>query len=158
MVTGIEGTFSGTKINIFWKKMTQSSPAPRPEPLPSKALTGKHCLFTHFPKDPNCEICKRTKVTRAAGIRNSQCHMFLATKFGDINEAHHKVFNEEEEPRNNQRYATVVQELATQWIQSYPWKNKNIRRNGEKSTEVFSVPGKSKGFAHSEFIEIWRSL
>ena len=26
---------------------------------------GKHNVYTHFPKDRNCEICKRTKITRA---------------------------------------------------------------------------------------------
>ena len=26
---------------------------------------GKHNVHTHFPKDRNCEICKRTKITRA---------------------------------------------------------------------------------------------
>ena len=26
---------------------------------------GKHSLYTHFPKDRNCEICERTKITRA---------------------------------------------------------------------------------------------
>ena len=26
---------------------------------------GKHSVHTHFPKDRNCEICKRTKITRA---------------------------------------------------------------------------------------------
>ena len=26
---------------------------------------GKHSIYTHFPKDRNCEICKRTKITRA---------------------------------------------------------------------------------------------
>ena len=25
---------------------------------------GKHNVYTHFPKDRNCEICKRTKITR----------------------------------------------------------------------------------------------
>ena len=25
---------------------------------------GKHNVQTHFPKDRNCEICKRTKITR----------------------------------------------------------------------------------------------
>ena len=25
---------------------------------------GKHNVHTHFPKDRNCEICKRTKITR----------------------------------------------------------------------------------------------
>ena len=26
---------------------------------------GKHSVKTHLPKDRNCEICKRTKITRA---------------------------------------------------------------------------------------------
>ena len=26
---------------------------------------GKHSVYTHFPRDRNCEICKRTKITRA---------------------------------------------------------------------------------------------
>ena len=26
---------------------------------------GKHSVYTHFAKDRNCEICKRTKITRA---------------------------------------------------------------------------------------------
>ena len=26
---------------------------------------GKHSVYTHFPNDRNCEICKRTKITRA---------------------------------------------------------------------------------------------
>ena len=25
----------------------------------------KHIVYTHFPRDRNCEICKRTKITRA---------------------------------------------------------------------------------------------
>ena len=43
-----------------------------------------------------------------------------ADKFGDLITADHKVLNEEGESRNNHRYAVVVQDLATQWIQSLP--------------------------------------
>ena len=32
---------------------------------------GKHSVYTHFPKDRNCEICKRTKITRAPGRRRN---------------------------------------------------------------------------------------
>ena len=28
-------------------------------------IWGKHSVYTHFPKDRNCEICQRTKITRA---------------------------------------------------------------------------------------------
>ena len=37
----------------------------------------------------------------------------------------HKVFAEEGESRDNHRYAVVVQDLATQWIQTSPCKTKS---------------------------------
>ena len=43
-------------------------------------------------------------------------------KIGDLVTADHKVVSEGSESRNNHRYAVVVQDLATQWIQSYPCK------------------------------------
>ena len=46
-------------------------------------------------------------------------------KFGDLITADHKVFNEGCESRNNHRHAVVVQDLATQWIQSYPCTTKS---------------------------------
>ena len=45
--------------------------------------------------------------------------------------ADHKVLSESCESRNNHRYAIVVQDLATQWIQAYPCKNKNFRKPRE---------------------------
>ena len=33
------------------------------QPMRSVDL-GKHSVYTHFPKDRNCEICQRTKITR----------------------------------------------------------------------------------------------
>ena len=36
------------------------------EPTPARSADlGKHNVYTHFPKDRNCEICQRTKITRA---------------------------------------------------------------------------------------------
>ena len=36
------------------------------EPTPARSADlGNHCVYTHFPKDRNCEICQRTKITRA---------------------------------------------------------------------------------------------
>ena len=32
---------------------------------PFKVASRKHSMYTHFPKDRNCEVCKRTKITRA---------------------------------------------------------------------------------------------
>ena len=30
-----------------------------------KVVSGRHGVFTHFPKDRNCEGCERTRITRA---------------------------------------------------------------------------------------------
>ena len=36
------------------------------EPTPARSADlGKHSVYTQFPKDRNCEICQRTKITRA---------------------------------------------------------------------------------------------
>ena len=85
---------------------------------------GKHSACTHFPKDRNCEICQRTKITIAPCRRRIGGAVLRAEKFGVLIAADHKVLVDNWESRNNHRYAVVVQDLATQWIQSYPCKNK----------------------------------
>ena len=85
---------------------------------------GKHSVHTHFPKDRNCEICKRTKITRAPCRRRNGEAVPRADNFGDLITADHKVLSDNCESRNNHRYAVVVQDFATQWIQAYPCKTK----------------------------------
>ena len=85
---------------------------------------GKHNVHTHFPKDRNCEICKRTKITRAPCRRRNGEAVPRAVNFGDLITADHKVLSEGCESRNSHRYAIVVQDLATQWNQSYPCNTK----------------------------------
>ena len=53
--------------------------------------------------------------------------------------ADHKVLNEGRENRHNNRYSIVVQDLATQWIQSYPCKTKTSQGT-EKSFRKFLEP------------------
>ena len=84
----------------------------------------KHSVYNHFPTDRNCEICQRTKITRAPCRRPSGQAVPRAENFGDLITAHHKVLSDNCESRNNHRYAIVVQDLATQWIQSNPCKTK----------------------------------
>ena len=97
---------------------------------------GKHSVYTHFQKDRNCEICKRTKITRAPCRRRNGEAVPRAANFGDLITADHKVLSDNCESRNNHRYAVVVQDLATQWIQAYPCKNKTSKRNPEKLAKV----------------------
>ena len=71
--------------------------------------------------------------------------MLCATKFGDTITPDHQTLNEEGEPRNNHRYAIVVQDFDTQWIQScLLMENKNITRNDEEHTEVSQSEIQSK--------------
>ena len=98
---------------------------------------GKHSVETLFPKDRNCEICQRTKITRAQCRRRKGVPR--ADNFGDLITADHKVLSDNCESRNNHRYAVVVQDLATQWIQAYPCKNKNFTGNPEKLAKVLGA-------------------
>ena len=55
---------------------------------------GKHSVHTHFPKDRNCEICKRTKITRAPCRRRNGGAVSRAENLGDLITADHKVLSD----------------------------------------------------------------
>ena len=95
----------------------------------------KHSVYTHFPEVRICEICERTKITRAPCRRRNGA-VPRAENFGDLITADHKVLSENCESRNNHRYAVVVQDLATQWIQAYPCKNKTSQET-QRSLQKF---------------------
>ena len=44
----------------------------------------KHSVYTHFTKDRNCEICQRTKITRAPCRRRNGGAVTRAENFGDL--------------------------------------------------------------------------
>ena len=85
----------------------------------------KHSIFIHFPKDRDLDVCLRTKITRTPCRRRTGEALPRSEKFGNLIAADHKVLNEGCESRDKHRYAVVVQDLATQWIQSYPCKTKS---------------------------------
>ena len=117
-----------------------SSHEPSLEPTPTRNVDlGKHSVYTHFPKDRKCEICQRTKITRAPWRRRIGGAVPRAENFGDLITADHKVLGESCESRNNHRYAIVVQDLATQWIQSYPCKTKTFQET-QRSLQKFLEP------------------
>ena len=59
--------------------------------------------------------------------------------FGDLITADHKVPSDNCESPNNHRYAVVVQDEATQWIQAYPCKNKTSQET-QRSLQKFLEP------------------
>ena len=96
-----------------------------------KVASRKHCIYTHFPIDQNCEVCTGEAVPRAK-------------KFGDLITAHHKVLNQGSESRRNHRYAVVVQDLATQWIQSCSCKTKTPHETERSLSKFFELSHKPK--------------
>ena len=109
------------------------------EPTPTRSVDlGKHSVYTHFPKDRNCDICKRTKITRAPCRRRIGGVVPRAENFGDLITADQKVLSEGCESRNNHRYAVVVQDLASQWIQSSV-QNKNFSGNTKELAKVLGA-------------------
>ena len=107
---------------------------------------GKHNVHTRFPKDRNCEICKRAKIARAPCRRRIGRVVPRAANFGDLITADHKVLSDNCESRNNHRYAVVVQDLATQWIQAYPCKTKLHKKPREACKSSWSPRGNQKSF------------
>ena len=72
-----------------------SSHEPSLEPTPARSADlGKHSVYTHFPKDRNCEICQRTKITRAPCRRRIGRDELRAENFGDLITADHEVLSE----------------------------------------------------------------
>ena len=119
--------------------------------------SGKHSVFTHFPKDPNCAICLMTKITRASCRRRANAVMPRAEIFGDLITADHKVLSEESESRNNHRYAVVVQDLATQWLQSYPCKTKSSQQTQKSLMKFLEPTRKPKVFYTDNSLEFGKS-
>ena len=108
-----------TTRNYTWMKVFQNT-----ETLPvllmnflwsreQKWYRVKHSIFTHFPKDRNCDICLRTKIRGASCRRRIGTVVPKAEIFGVFfMTADHKVLSEGCEPRNNHRYAVVVQDFC----------------------------------------------
>ena len=102
---------------------------------------GKHSVYTHSPKDRNCEICQRTRITTTPCRRRIGRVVPRAENFGDLITADHNVLSEGCESRKNHRYAVVVQDLATQWIQSHPCKTKTSQET-QRSLQKFLGPNR----------------
>ena len=93
-------------------------------------------------------------MTRAPCRRRTGEAVPRAERFGDFVTADHKVFNEEGESRNNHRYAVVVQDLATQWIQSYPFKTQTSQETEKSLRKFLEVSEKLKDIYTDNSLEL----
>ena len=107
--------------------------------------SGKHSVSTHFPKDPNCDIWLKTKITRASCRRRAGAVVPKAENFVDLITADHKVLSEGSESRNNHRYAVVVQDFGNSVVTILPRaKEKLARRSRSAYRSSWSRQGKPK--------------
>ena len=107
------------------------------------------------------EIARSVRGPKLQGLRAEDAMAepcFVQKNFGDLITADHKVLSEGCESQNNHRFAVVVQDLATQWIQAYPCKNKNFSGNTQELAKVLGADQETKSHFHKQFLGIWQSL
>ena len=109
-----------------------------------KVVSDKHSIYTHVPKGKDCDICQRTKITRAPRRGRNGGAVLRVEIFEDWITADHKVVSDNCESRNNHRYAVVTQDLASQWIQSYPCKTKTYQETGRSLQKYLEPNSKPK--------------
>ena len=75
----------------------------------------------------------------------------------DLITADHKVLSDNCESRNNHRYAVVVQDLATQWIQSCPCKTKTSQETQRSLQKFFEPDRKPQVIYIDNFLEFGKA-
>ena len=114
-----------------------SSHEPSSEPTPTTSVDlDKHSVFLTSLKTKTARSVRVPKLQEPRA-EDALAEPYVVQKnFGDLITADHKVLSEGCESRNNHRYAIVVQDLATQWIQSYPCKTKTSQET-QRSLQKF---------------------
>ena len=137
MAARIQGNLVDDEIPVRGDSHASSSHEVSLEPTTKRRVDlGNHSVYTHSPKDRNCEICQRTKITRAPCKRRIGGAVPRAENFGDLITADHKVLSENCESRNNHRYAVVVQGLGHSMDPGVSVRKQNFTRNPEKLAKV----------------------
>ena len=97
-----------------------------------------------WPKDRNCDICLRTKITRTLCRKHWQSSTSSRKWWWLDSSRSQRVLSEECESRNNHQYAVAVQDLATPWLQSYPCKTKSSQETERSLRKVVEPSDKPK--------------
>ena len=114
--------------------------------LEQEVETSVHNIFTHFPKDPNCEVCNACKCARSRCMRKQFGKISYVQKpveFADAVTADHSIINEEDQSRFEDQVALIITDKATGWEQSYPAKS-NTAEESVRAFQQFLGPIKPK--------------
>ena len=125
-----------------------------PHPRDVKTWVNTVFLLTSF----KTEIARFIRGPKLQGphAEDATVAPYLVQKFfGDLITADHKVLSGNCESRNNHRYALVVQDLATEWIQSYPCKTKTSQETHRSLQKFLEPNGKPKVIYTDNSLELW---
>ena len=138
----------GARVPVLSDSHASSSHELSLGPL-KRVLTDNHCIYAHFPKDRNCEICQRSNITRALCRRRFWWSRTSRRKICDLITADQKHLSDETESRNSHRYAIVVQDIATQWNQFYVCKT-TTSQDTKRSWQKFLEPSRKPKFIYTD--------
>ncbi|WP_288992749.1 DNA (cytosine-5-)-methyltransferase, partial [uncultured Marinobacter sp.] len=111
-----------------------------------------HNIFTHFPFDPECEICQHNKAHRAycKSVTTPRVDAQPApTEFAEALTADHKILNKFDESRDHDRAALIIQDKATYWLQGFPAPAKNGKET-QKALAKFVGRGRKNVHVYSD--------
>ena len=128
-----------------------------PEPTPG-VESGKHNVFAHFPKDRNCDVCNVPKLQGPLAENAPVITYSRAENVADLIAADHNAPNEECESRNCHRYAVIVQDLATIWLQAHPCKTQTSQEAEKSLQKVSRAEGQFESDLHRQFNGFWQRL
>ena len=123
--------------------------------------SGKHSVCTHFPKDPNCDICLKTKVTRAscrwrAGTVVPRAEILVTWHCGSQSSLWRKWITQQSSIRRcGTRFGNSV-------VTILPAQNKNFFGDPEELNEVPGADEETRSHLHWQFPRIrqilWRII
>ena len=127
------------------------------EPTRSVDL-GKHSVHTHFPKDRNCEICQRPKITRAPYRRRNG---------GAVPRAENCWWSDYSRSQSSQWHLRISKQspmcsrgagLGHPLDPVVSMQNKNFTRNPEKLVKVPGAEWEAWSHLHWQLLGTWQSL
>ena len=85
----------------------------------------EHNPFTHFPKDPNCEICNNCKAQRSqcrakVKVEGEPDKMAEPTEWLGSITADHEVLNKDHESRESDQNVLICHDRYTGWTKGFP--------------------------------------
>ena len=93
MVGGIQSNFSDEEASGSSEAPASISREPLHQEPSIKVVSCKHSIFIYFPKDRDCEVCKRTKIIRAPCRKRTGNVVHRAEKCGDLITGEHRVLS-----------------------------------------------------------------